>query len=69
MQRPRITSLTLLFALILTSAACTGFLVGRTVKMEQEGKLEEIQHVGEQMVDVGYALERGLTVVKNLMLR
>ena len=69
MQRPRYTSLTLLFVLILTSAACTGFLVGRTVKMQQEGKLEEIQQVGEQMIDVGYALERGLTVVKDVILR
>ena len=69
MHRTRITSFTLLFVLILLSAACTGFLVGRTVKMRQEGKLEEIQHVGEQMVDVGYALERGFTVVKDVILR
>lgn len=69
MQRPRITSLSILFVLVLTSAACTGFLVGRTIKMQEEGKLEQLQHVGEQMVDVGYALERGLSVVRDVMLR
>ena len=69
MRRPKIKLLSLLFALVIASAASSGFLVGRTLKLHKEGKLEQMQQVGEQVVDVSTAVQRGLTVAKQLILR
>ncbi len=69
MTRPKITFVTLLVVLFIISAACSGFLAGRTIKLHQEGKMEELQMVGEQMIDVSTAIDRGVTVVKRVILR
>ena len=69
MKRPKFTLLSLVLFLFIVSAACSGFLAGRTIKLRQEGKLEQFQQVGEQMVDVSTAVDRALTVVKRVMLR
>lgn len=69
MKRPKFTLLSLVLFLFIISAACSGFLAGRTIKLHEEGKLEQLQHVGEQMVDVSTAVDRAVTVVKRVILR
>ncbi|WP_157974568.1 hypothetical protein [Lewinella sp. IMCC34183] len=65
----KIKFLSAVLVLLVASATCSGFLVGRTVKLQQEGKFEEMAHVGEQIVDIGSAVGRGMDVVRRVILR
>ena len=69
MKRPNLTLYTLVLLLILVSAACSGFLAGRTIKLHQEGKMQELQHVSEQIVDVSTGVDRAVNAVKRIILR
>ncbi|MGB3799552.1 MAG: hypothetical protein WA952_07020 [Lewinella sp.] len=69
MNRPRITFLTLVLLLFIVSAACSGFLAGRTIKLHQEGKMQEFQQVSEQVIDVSTGVNRAVNVVKQIILR
>lgn len=55
--------------LLILSMACSGFLVGRTVRYQEEGKFERVQEVGEVMIDVGVFVHRGAEVIKRIVLR
>ncbi|WP_116108201.1 hypothetical protein [Lewinella sp. IMCC34191] len=69
MKRPNLTLYTLVLLLVLVSAACSGFLAGRTIKLHQEGKMQELQHVSEQIVDVSTGVDRAVNAVKRIILR
>ena len=69
MTRPKITSVSLVLVLFVVSAACTGFLAGRTIKLQEEGKLEPIQQVSEQVVDISLAVDRSFDLIKRVILR
>lgn len=55
--------------LMILSATCSGFLVGRTIRLHEEGKLEQTQQLGEQVVTAVTILNRGVEVVKRVALR
>jgi hypothetical protein len=59
----------LLAVLLIVSATCSGFLVGRTVKLQEEGKMEQMQQVGERVVTVAGVVYRGVEVIKRVVLR
>ncbi|THH41163.1 hypothetical protein [Neolewinella litorea] len=69
MTHPKVKLITLLVALFICSAACSGFLVGRTVKLHEEGKFEQIQQVSDQVYDIGSAVVRGVEVIRRVILR
>ena len=55
--------------LLILSMACSGFLVGRTVRYQEEGKFERVQEVGEVMIDVGVFVHRGAAAITRIVLR
>ena len=70
MQRLNYKLLTAVTAfLLILSMACSGFLVGRTVRYHEEGKFEQVREVGEVMIDVGVFMQRGAEVIKRIVLR
>ena len=70
MRRTKQNFLTLAtVCLLILSMACSGFLVGRTVRYQEEGKFERVQEVGEVMIDVGVFVHRGAEVIKRIVLR
>ncbi|PPK84342.1 hypothetical protein CLV84_4112 [Neolewinella xylanilytica] len=69
MTRPKFTLLTVVLLLFIVSAACSGFLAGRTIKLHEEGKLQEMRQVSEQIIDAHTAIDRAVTVVKRVILR
>ena len=69
MTRPKITSVTLVVFLFVISAACTGFLAGRTIKLQEEGKMESFQQVSEQVVDISTAVDRSFDLIMRVILR
>ncbi|CAH1002099.1 hypothetical protein LEM8419_03016 [Neolewinella maritima] len=69
MQRSKLKLLSVLAVLVILSASSSGFLVGRTVRLHEEGKFEQLHEIGEQLVDAGTIVHRGIEVVKRVILR
>lgn len=69
MRHPKAKFLSLLLVLLVASATCSGFLVGRTVKLHQEGKFEDLSQVREQVVDISTVVIRGVEAVRRIILR
>ncbi|NJB85694.1 hypothetical protein GGR26_001439 [Lewinella marina] len=69
MTHPKVKLITIVLALFICSAACSGFLVGRTVKLQKEGKFEQIQQVSDQAFDFGTVVWRGAEVIRRVILR
>ncbi len=65
----KIKLLSLFAVVLILSASCSGFLVGRTVRLHEEGKLEQMQLVSDQLVDVGSIAYRCVDIVKRVILR
>ena len=67
---PKKFKLLSVFAVLLfLSATCSGFLVGRTVRLHEEGKFEQLQEVSKPIIDAGAILHRGVEAVKRVVLR
>ncbi|MBB4077553.1 hypothetical protein GGR28_000154 [Lewinella aquimaris] len=58
-----------LVCLLIISASCSGFLAGRTVRLQQEGKFDQLQQVSERVVSNATLIHRGVEVIKRVMLR
>ena len=69
MQRSKFKILSVFAVLLFLSATCSGFLVGRTVRLHEEGKFEQLREVSEPFLDAGAILHRGVEVVKRAILR
>ncbi|MCP9237315.1 hypothetical protein [Lewinella sp. JB7] len=69
MANAKIKFFSLLICLLIASATCSGFLVGRTVRMQQEGKFDQLHQVSERMASNATLIHRGLEVIKRVMLR
>ena len=59
----------LLAVVLILSATCSGFLVGRTTKLHEEGKLNQLQQMSERVVSTATVLHRGVEVIKRVILR
>ena len=69
MQRSRYKSFLAGLLLIALSAGSSGFLAGRTVKLKEEGKFEQLREVSGAVIDVGTFVYRGVEVIKRIVLR
>jgi hypothetical protein len=58
-----------LVGLFLLSATCAGFLVGRSVRLQQEGKYQQYQQPTQQLASPDYVLERGAQILRRALLR
>ncbi len=59
----------LLALVLILSASCSGFLVGRTVRLHEEGKFQQMQQVGDHLLDVSGLAYRCVEMVKRVILR
>jgi hypothetical protein len=57
-----------LLGLFLVSAICVGFLVGRSVRLQEEGKYEQLR-MSEQVVSPDHVLQRGAQILRRALLR
>ena len=55
--------------MIALSAGSSGFLAGRTVKLKEEGKFEQLREVSGAVIDVGTFVYGGVEVIKRIVLR
>lgn len=55
--------------LVLLSAICSGFLVGRTLKFKEEGKLGNVREVSEQVYGISGVVNKSGEMVKKILLR
>ena len=69
MQHPKIKLLVSLVVLLTVSATCSGFLVGRTVKLHEEGKFHQLQQVSEQVIDVSTVVWEVGEIVRRTLVR
>lgn len=65
----KISSFFIFLALIVLSASSAGFLVGRTVRLQEEGKFEQMRQVGEQVVDSHALIMRGVEAARRAVVR
>lgn len=69
MTHPKVRLVSLLVVLFICSAASSGFLVGRTVKLHEEGKFEQLHQVSDQVYDMGTFVVRGVETIRRVILR
>ncbi len=69
MQFPRVKLFILVIVLLTVSATCSGFLLGRTAKLHEEGKFEQFQQMSEKVIDLGTLVVHAYDIVRRVVLR